>query len=684
MRVFIILIISSLCLWGSLIAQSPIVSPTSGNARLHAGAHHNARTGTARTDSTAGYDPSLAPFYHGVASGDPLSDGVIIWTRVTPETQNDTTLDVFWAVATDTGMTNVIQSGTFTTDANRDYTVKVDVNGLNAGTTYYYEFETLDKKSLRGRTRTAPDGDVNQLRFVVVSCSNYEAGYFNAYGRIADRNDLDAILHLGDYIYEYPTGVYGDTSLIDRRHDTSETVTVDEYRARYSLYRLDSDLRRAHQQHPFVNIWDDHESANDAWQGGAENHTDSTEGDWNVRRSQARQAYFEWIPIREQTNDIIYRKLSYGDLVDLIMLDTRLAGRDSQINDVLNPALYAPTRTMLGQTQREWLLDQLNNSTAKWKVVGNQVIFAQLNVGWAAVAPQTPSDVESIFLDIWDGYPMERLSIINYLRDSAINNVVFVTGDFHSTFSFDIADTVTNDAAFYAPVPNYDGGTGNGSVAVEFTTPSISAANFDENLDPLTSAGLEFQFNNPFPSPAPPNNPNPHMKNVDLDQHGYMLLDLNADSAQGNWYYVDRLDSISAVEAFGAANYAKDGENHLNAGGIESAGKPVQEIPAPAMPRVIEDTTTSINQIAHLAILGIYPNPAQDQFVVQYALDQSRTVRMQLLDVQGRVVADLVNARQLPGVYHLRMDTRSLAEGVYVLRGQEGERIFARRVIIRR
>ncbi len=681
MRIFTLLVLSILAHLAPLSAQ--LVSPTSGDARLNPQVHRFGRA-AAKTDTSAAYDPALAPFYHGVASGDPLSDGAIIWTRVTPETENDTTFDVSWEVATDTGMTDVVQAGIFTTSADRDYTVKVDVSGLSSNTTYYYDFKALGQQSLRGRTRTAPVGsEADHLRLVVVSCSNYEAGYFSAYGHIADRNDLSAVLHLGDYIYEYPTNVYGDTNLVDRRHPDVEPVQLEDYRARYSLYRLDPDLRRAHQQHPFINIWDDHETANDAWEDGAQNHTDSTEGDWQTRRMMARQAYFEWIPIRENPDSSIYRKLSFGDLMDLVMLDTRLEGRDQQINDVTDPALYAPDRSLLGDEQREWFFEQVGGSQAQWKVIGNQVIFAPLNVGWAAAfAPnQTPEQAESIFLDIWDGYPAERLRIINYLRDSSVNNAVFVTGDFHSTFAFDVADTVTDDANFYAPVDNYDPATGEGAVAVEFTTPSISAANFDENLDPTQSDLFEAFFNSPLLPPAPPNNPNPHMKNVDLDRHGYVLVDVKADSVQANWYYVARLDSPNAAENFDAAYYTRDGDNHLSTASQESAPKAQQETPAPATPR--EVATSSIRD-RQMAIMGIYPNPAQELFVVQYGLNQSSQLHMRLLDSQGRVMAELLDRVQQPGLYHLRVDVAELPAGVYLLQGQRDGQPFARKVVVRR
>ena len=211
------------------------------------------------------FNPAYAPFYHGVASGDPLTDRVIIWTRVTLDTTVVTT-DVEWMMATDTAFTNIVASGTETTTSAKDFTVKVDVTGLSPNTTYFYVFKNGSEFSLTGRTKTAPSGNNDHLKFAVVSCSNYEHGFFNAYRRLADRHDLDAIVHLGDYIYEYEIGAYGDTGSTQRFNDPGfEIVEKDDYRQRYSLYRLDSSLIRAHQMHPWIAIWDDHESANDAY-----------------------------------------------------------------------------------------------------------------------------------------------------------------------------------------------------------------------------------------------------------------------------------------------------------------------------------------------------------------------------------------------------------------------------------
>jgi len=532
------------------------------------------------------YDERLKPFYHGVASGDPLSDRVIIWTRVTPESEGP--VDVKYYMATDVEMTNVVTSGTFMTDSDRDYTVKIDVTGLEAGTTYYYMFEALDAKSIIGRTRTAPEGGVDHLRFAVVSCSNYQAGYFSAYGRIADRADLDAVIHLGDYIYEYSaTGddFYGDEGLRNegkRLHfPDKEILTLEDYRNRYSQYRLDPDLRRAHQQHPFITVWDDHESANDAYEEGAENHNPG-EGEWTERKAISRQVYSEWIPIRGDLNTIpLYRTIQYGDLMDLIMIDTRLEARELQEMSVLSSELYNEDRTILGETQKQWLKDQLSNSTATWKVVGNQVIFSDFNVWWAGAPGSglTAEGAESLFLDIWDGYPAERDELINFISDNDIDNTVILTGDFHSSFAYDvalepIALTGGNPLAAIAgsvPVPvtpTYDPVTGAGSVAIEFATPSVNSANFDENTDPATAAGLQFQINRPISAPGLPFdglNPNPNMKYTDLIRHGYFILDVKPERTQANYYYVNDILTPDSGEAFDAAFGSDVNANRLNA-----------------------------------------------------------------------------------------------------------------------
>jgi alkaline phosphatase D len=286
---------------------------------------------------TAADSNVMVKFAHGVASGDPLSDRVILWTRVTHTEATAQTIPVDWAVATDAAMTNVVSSGSIQTSEMYDYTVKIDATGLAANTKYYYRFTgPLNKKTDVGETKTLPTGSVSSVKLAVCSCANYPAGYFNAYDAIG-KSDADVVVHLGDYIYEYAVGEYGTTSnTVDqgRNHSPAKEVwTLADYRERYAQYRLDTLLQGAHQAKPFICVWDDHELANDSYKGGAANHaTDGSEGTFTDRRAAAFQAYHEWLPIRTGSDaSKIYRKFKFGDLISLNMMDTRHIGRDEPI-----------------------------------------------------------------------------------------------------------------------------------------------------------------------------------------------------------------------------------------------------------------------------------------------------------------------------------------------------------------
>lgn len=530
------------------------------------------------------YDPKLYPFYHGVAAGDPLANGFIIWTRVTLKNASDS-IPVTWEVARDPKMRRVVATGDTVAESSRDYTVKVDVSGLYPGTTYYYRFYTGNRRSLTGKARTAPTEAVHSLKFAVVSCSNYEWGYFSGYDKIAKRTDLDAVIHLGDYFYEYADNdSYSSPQIRDERvlFPSGETITLEDYRTRYSTYRLDPNLRKVHQQHAFITIWDDHESANDSWVGGAENHQND-EGDWEARKAVAKQAYFEWMPIRNN-GDRIFRALSYGPLLDLIMIDTRLEGRDQQATNLFEAA--DPSRSLLGAEQKSWLKDQLLNSEAQWKVIGNQVIFSELTLGFAGPFQGTTFEaIESLFLDIWDGYRAERTELINFFRDNSIQDIVLLTGDFHSSFAFEVVDF---PPTFPVDEPIWDPTSAIGSYAVEFATPSISAANFDENLDGGTSAFFESIINKPI-LPTGQIDPaglnfNPHLAYVDLDQHGYFVLTVSELDVQADYYYLEDILVSETNEFWGAGVFSFTGTNDLNFAPFPSPPKKKQDKPAPLTP----------------------------------------------------------------------------------------------------
>ncbi|OCY36235.1 alkaline phosphatase, partial [Acinetobacter pittii] len=335
-----------------------------------------------------------ADFLHGVASGDPLQDRVILWTRLTP-VDFSAPLKVTWEIATDDQFKQNLKTGTVQTNKTDDFTVKVDATGLQAGMTYYYRFRFGSKVSPVGQTKTLPV-TTNKVSFAVCSCSNYPAGYFYVYREMAKQN-VDVLIHLGDYIYEYGADGYAteDAAKLGRTlpsDNNKEIIKLDDYRKRYALYRQDKDLQAVHQRYPFIVVWDDHELANDTWREGAENHQ-SNEGPFLERKLAALQAYFEWMPIRpvSSTDHLnIYRQFNFGSLVQLTMLDTRIIARDKQLEykDYITASgldaqkfqadLTDPKRTLMGYTQRDWLVDKLKQSTAKWNVIGQQVLMSKM------------------------------------------------------------------------------------------------------------------------------------------------------------------------------------------------------------------------------------------------------------------------------------------------------------------
>jgi alkaline phosphatase D len=481
--------------------------------------------------------PVIAPssrFRHGVASGDPLSDRVILWTRVTAAGEAP---DVRWTIAADPMFKKVVASGAVRTGASRDFTVKVDAGGLEPATTYYFSFAAGSERSPIGRTRTLPDRKAERLRLALVSCSNYPYGFFNVYGRVAARADIDAVLHLGDYIYEFENGRYGDGAAIGRvPRPAGETTTLDDYRARYATYRLDGDLQEAHRQHPFITVWDDHELANNAWRDGAANHQPATEGDWSARRAAAYRAYSEWMPVREQTGLLppLYRTFRFAGLADLVMLDAR-SRRDAQVAPDNLAALADPRRTMLGVAQEVWLADQLREShraATPWRLIGQQVMFGRL----------TPAGQNVRNADAWDGYHTARERVFDLLEGERISDVVILTGDAHSSWGMDVPRN---------PWDGYVARTGERSLAVEMTTPAVSSppifAADGQGRD--RAAALRVML--------------PHLKFMDGEHRGYVLLDITPQRVQADWFFVPTVRERTAEESHAAALLTERGASHL-------------------------------------------------------------------------------------------------------------------------
>ena len=497
-----------------------------------------------------------ARFQHGVASGDPLADRVILWTRVTPPSPVSV-VNVSFVVATDPALTQVVTRGIAKTNPARDYTVKVDPAGLQPGTTYYYRFTADGENSPIGRTRTLPVGNVPRLRMAVASCSNHAFGLFNAYRRIAERADLDLVLHLGDYIYEYGPNVYGN---LRTPEPPNEMVTLSDYRLRHAQYKRDADSQAVHRQHPFVCIWDDHETTNDSWKDGAENHTEGTEGAWADRVNVALQAYYEWMPVRipdatqRRKNQ---RAFQVGNLLDLVMLEERLSGRSKQLTATIPVpglgnvfaqvgAFTDPTRTLLGDEQEAWLAQRLRGSSARWKFIGQGVMFAHLK---AQGAPLASGGGLFFNTDQWDGYQPARDRVYDIIKGNAnnppVNNVVVLTGDIHSSWAADLTQDPNNSNV---ATGGYNGVTGEGSRAVEFVATSITSPGLS---DPTGStAGFLRSVN-------------PHFKFIDFNQRGYMLLDVTPQKAVCEWYFVDTVASISNNQTFGTAFEVQQGTNRL-------------------------------------------------------------------------------------------------------------------------
>jgi len=494
------------------------------------------------TAATAAHADTAAPaFLHGVASGDPLPDGILLWTRVTPTAEAvpgsglgpDT--EVGWTVATDKAFKSVVASGSTTATAASDHTVKADVRGLKPATDYWFRFTGGGTVSPAARTRTAPaeGATVSGLRFGVVSCANWEAGYFSAYRHLAARSDLDAWLHLGDYIYEYKTGEYAARGTVVREHaPANEIITLADYRTRHGRYKTDPDLQALHAKAPVIAIWDDHEFANDAWSGGAENHTEGAEGAWSDRQAAAKQAYFEWMPVRPSIAGTTYRRLRFGKLADLSLLDLRTFR--SQQATTGSGTVDDPDRTITGRAQLDWLkagLTASDTSGTAWRLIGNSVMISPVAFGSLPaylLEPLDkllglPKDGLAINTDQWDGYTDDRRELLAHLHDNGIRNTVFLTGDIHMAW----ANDVPVKAATYPLSP---------SAATEFVVTSVTSDNLDDILKvaPGTVSVI---------AAAAIQAANRHVRWLDTDSHGYGVLDITAARAQMDYYVLsDRTD----------------------------------------------------------------------------------------------------------------------------------------------
>ncbi|WP_335954680.1 alkaline phosphatase D family protein [Acinetobacter guillouiae] len=512
-------------------------------------------------------------FEHGVASGDPLQDRVILWTRLTPN-DSSARLQVTWEIALDDQFKQIIKTDKVTTAKAQDFTVKVDATNLKPDQRYFYRFSFGNKVSPVGQTKTLPINP-SKVSFAVCSCANYPAGYFYVYREMA-KQDVDVVIHLGDYIYEYGQGGYATEDAVKlgrtlAADNNQEIIKLDDYRKRYALYRKDKDLQTLHHRHPFIVIWDDHELANDTWREGAENHQ-ANEGAFLDRKLAALQAYFEWMPIRPiSANDHlnIYRQFDFGSLVQLTMLDTRILARDKQLEytDYITASgmdfqrfqtdLTNQNRTLMGYTQREWLQQKLAQSKATWNVLGQQVLMGKILIPAELLVPLSAvlsgnatqevlnqintmimelvqlkmrvlqgdptltaiekarlTTVAPYNLDAWDGYYAEREILYGTLK--ALNKkVVVLAGDTHNAWSSEL----------YSQAGDF--------VGVELATSSVSSPGIEKYLN-IPVEQLQ-QFEMAFTTLID------ELDYTNLNQRGYLNVSFTATQVQADWIYVDTI-----------------------------------------------------------------------------------------------------------------------------------------------
>ncbi len=534
--------------------------------------------------SACGGSSAQPEFLYGVASGDPLATQVILWTHA-KFPGSDSAVALRYQVASDAAFTQIVSQGDVQAKSETSFTAIADATGLVAGTSYFYRFVCGTATSPVGRTRTLPT-TASSLKLAVMSCTNYPAGFFNVYAEVAN-SDAEYALHLGDYIYEYASTGYASSSAATLGRVSSpvnELLSLADYRTRHAQYKSDPDSKNLHALKPMIAIWDDHEVANDAYKDGAENHTPATEGSWAARRAAALQAYHEWMPIRSGADQAkIYRSFDFGKLVSLHMLDTRLIGRDQQIDiadlaglkgptaqGVAYTAFTSPTRQMMGKDQMDWLTTQMASSTATWQVLGQQVLMARMEFPVSVLAALNSTDTSAAAqaagnkavtdyivakntpaadrtaaqtglmnatlnpklgynLDAWDGYPVARETLLLTALQLK-KRLVVLAGDTHNAWHNHLTLMgLTNPAL---------AGT---KVGEEFGTSSVSSPGLDEYLVSLKPAEIKAIFEGVVDD----------LKWADASQRGYLKMTFTATEAKGEWFFVNTITQRAYTSALG-------------------------------------------------------------------------------------------------------------------------------------
>ncbi|KAL5363030.1 PhoD-like phosphatase-domain-containing protein [Aspergillus floccosus] len=564
-------------------------SPSLNHARMGIDLDIVQRRSLSKRDE-APFNPSDLKFTHSVASGDPYPDSVILWTRIAPSMEADNSnvtvsgdvplynheteryikasshpICLDYRVYADQNGTKVVTKGRAYTTSDIDYTVKVEADGLKPFTTYWYQFNVCNSRvvSPMGRTKTAPKGRTDEVKLAVHSCSNYPNGYFNAYGNVVRKDNVDYVVHLGDYIYEYESGVPG----VDERaaQPPHEIFTLYDYRTRFNQYRTDPDLSASHQNFPWINVWDDHEIANNGYRDGFSGLRNTEDSFLNYgpqisvdqRKMNAVRAYFEWMPLRQVDMDDglrIWRSFKMGDLLDLVMLDTRHYDRSitdlGENEDYIYMIHNDAGRSLMGARQENWFYRQMSESAergTKWRVVGNQLRFTRVETTSAE------DGTVSFSLDSWDGYRAHQNRTLKHLFDNNIGDNIMIAGDTHVNWVSDLA---------WIGQHEYDESTGAGSVGVEFAGTAVSSTGFGGTISSAEEEAASYKENK-------------ELLWTEGYYRGYYELHLRRDEAEARFFGCPTVATRNAWELPLANFTVKHGDNHLMrpvAGGKVEAG----------------------------------------------------------------------------------------------------------------
>jgi alkaline phosphatase D len=517
-------------------------------------------------------DSLHAPFYYGVSSGDPDDNSFIIWTHISPPSADSFTVSLDWEIATDTGFTNIVQNGAAITDSLHTFTVKVEISGLLAGTTYYYRFSDLNGNySIWGRAKTLPTGNITAAKVAVMSCSSIFSGFFNAYRRLAEREDLQLIIHLGDYIYDYADA--NEQVRIPTPYPV-DCATRQDWIERHKYYLLDPDLREARRMQTWYAYWDNHDIDSDSLF--------------------AKEIFRQWLPIRESAavqQNYLYRSLSIGTLADVMMLDVE----SLRAIDTLPSGEY----NLLGSAQFEWATQTLKNSNARWRIMGSQKMAG----GWytrgidQSILNLVPNDGDVFDNSSWDGYFETRIRLFDTLTNYNIDNCLILSGDAHITMAMDLVKDPYDSIA-------YNPATGYGSVGCEFLPSSISRGNFDEQGVPASLSPFFIGITM---------GANPHHIHMEINQHGYGLIEINEDSIVATPYYSDILTQTN-IETAGQKLVMRNGDNHW--------------VRLPTAVQILQ------NNIAW----EMYPNPAKESIFIKIPENLNNSVKLTICDALGREI----------------------------------------------